>query len=261
MSNTRQFNLAVNSNLEVTRHMKAKIVTAIAAGALLAPAVTQAHVSVHPNTIPAGAFVELHVRVPSEEQGAYVSKVDVLLPRGFVSADYAGVPGWSVRVTNSKLATPVQSDDGPIDTELSRITWTWTGPTDRVEEGQFVDFPLAVAIPADDTGRSLAFKTVQTYSNGTVAHWIGAPSAEQPAPTINVTAKGGVIEDVAGGEAGPPPGATPTGQAAGSSATPAAKSSARASRSLGIAALILGALGLLAGAGGLIAARRSRPGV
>ena len=241
---------------EVNMHRKAQLLTVLAAALIAAPAAAEAHVSLHPNTIPAGAFVTLSLRVPGEQQGAHVTKVQTLFPAGFISADYAEVPGWSTKVTDSKLATPVQTDDGPIDTQVSQITWTWTGPTGRVDDGRFVEFPLSVAIPDSDNGKSLAFKTVQTYSDGTVAHWIGPVSADQPAPTVNVTAKGGVIEDVAGGEAGPTPGQLPAGQ--GSASTPAAHGSGGASQGLGVAALILGALGLLSGLVALHSARRRR---
>ena len=49
--------------------------------ALLAPAVAQAHISLHPNTVPAGAFATLDVRVPGEQEGAHVTKLDMLLPQ------------------------------------------------------------------------------------------------------------------------------------------------------------------------------------
>ena len=64
-----------------------------------------------------------------------------------------------------------------------------------------------------------------------------------PAPTINVTAKGGVIEDVAGAEAGPEPAQTGAG---GAAANPASHATATggSSNGLAIAALIVGALGL-----------------
>lgn len=226
---------------------------AVAAAAALSATTAQAHVSVHPNTIPAGAFATLELRVPGEQAGAHVTKVDTLFPAGFLSADYANVPGWRARVLVRRLATPVQSDDGPIDSEVARITWTWVGPEGRVDDGQFVAFPLSVAIPQGDTGESLAFKTLETYSDGKVARWIGPPSADEPAPTIDVTAKGGVIEDVAGGEAGPTPGQTPTGQSAAvvSARTGTAAASGAASKGLAIAALIVGVLGLLAGGGAL----------
>jgi uncharacterized protein YcnI len=237
-----------------------KVAVFLAAGALLAPASAQAHISLHPNTIPAGAFATLDVRVPGEQEGAYVKKVDVLFPQGFTGVDYENVPGWSTKVIEAKLATPIKEDGETIDTEVSQIVWTWTGPLGKVDNGQFIQFPLSLAIPDDATGKALEFRTVQTYSNGQVVHWI-SPSltAEHPSPRINVTAKGGVIQDIAGDEAGPE-----AGQAADSTSTPApaaatSTSSGGASKGLGIAALILGALGLIAGLGALAASRRKSP--
>jgi uncharacterized protein YcnI len=233
----------------------------IATGGLLlvAPAAAQAHISLHPNTIPAGAFATLDVRVPGEQEGAYVTKVDTLFPQGFTGVDYENVPGWSARVIEAKLATPIKEDGETIDTEVAQIVWTWTGPLGKVNNGQFINFPLSVAIPADAAGRALEFRTVQTYSNGQVVHWIDPElTAEHPAPRINVTAKGGAIEEVAGDEAGPTAGETPAGQTAPAPGAPATKSSVGASRGLGIAALILGALGLLAGLFALATARRAR---
>ena len=85
-----------------------KIVVLAATGALLVPAAADAHISLHPNTIPAGAFATLDVRVPGEQEGAHVTKVDMLLPPGFTSVDYENVPGWSTRVIETKLATPIR---------------------------------------------------------------------------------------------------------------------------------------------------------
>lgn len=239
--------------------MKAKeVAVLLAMGALLVPAGAQAHISLHPNTIPAGAFATLDVRVPDEQEGAYVKKIDVLFPQGFTGVDYENVPGWSTKVIESKLATPIKADGETIDTEVSQIVWTWTGPLGKVESGQFIQFPVSLAIPDDATGKVLEFRTVQTYSNGQVVHWI-SPSltAEHPSPRINVTAKGGAIRDIAGDEAGPA-----AGQTAGTTPVPAStpavvkSTSGGASKGLGIAALILGALGLIAGLGALAASRR-----
>jgi uncharacterized protein YcnI len=239
--------------------MKATTVAVLlAAGALLAPAGAQAHISLHPNTIPAGAFATLDVRVPGEQEGAYVKNVDVLFPAGFVGVDYENVAGWSTKVIESKLATPIEQDGEKIDSDVSQIVWTWTGPLGKVENGQFIDFPLSLAIPDDAADKSLEFRTVQTYSNGQVVHWID-PSleAEHPSPRINVTAKGGVIEDLAGDEAGPTPSQIATAQPAGAGApAPVKSSSSGASKGLAIFALVLGALGLLAGLAALATARR-----
>ncbi|HTZ86457.1 MAG TPA: YcnI family protein [Solirubrobacteraceae bacterium] len=238
--------------------MKTRFALAAALAVLLLPTVAQAHISLHPNTIPAGAFATIDVRVPGEEEGAYVKKVDVQFPPGFIGADYENVVGWSAKVIESKLAKPIQTDDGPIDSEVSQIIWTWTGPLGKVDNGQFIDFPLSLAIPEDAAGKALEFRTVQTYSNGQVVHWI-EPSleAEHPSPRINITAKGGVIEDVAGDEAGPAAGQTGGRPSFAPAPAPASvKSSSGASKGLGIAALIIGALGLIAAIVALGASRR-----
>jgi periplasmic copper chaperone A len=239
--------------------MKRIAAAAATIGALLLPAAAEAHISLHPNTIPAGAFATLDVRVPGEQEGAYVKKVDVLFPQSFAGVDYENVAGWSTKIIESKLATPIKEDGETIDTEVSQIVWTWTGPLGKVNNGQFINFPLSLAIPDNATGKALEFRTVQSYSNGQVVHWIEpALTAEHPSPRINVTAKGGAIEDIAGDEAGPAAGQT-TGSPSAPASTPAVKStSGGASKGLGTAALILGALGLLAGLGGLLAARRAR---
>ncbi|HEY2767621.1 MAG TPA: YcnI family protein [Solirubrobacteraceae bacterium] len=241
-----------------------KIAGLAAVGALLVPTAAQAHISLHPNTIPAGAFATLDVRVPGEQQGAHVTKVDVLFPPGFTGVDYENVPGWSARIIETKLTTPIREDGETIDTEVSRIIWTWTGPLGKVNNGQFIDLPLSLAMPVNAIGKALELRTVQTYSNGQVVHWIDPSlSAEHPAPRINVTAKGGVIEDVAGGEAGPAAGQSGASQstAAPTTSTPAAQPAGGASKGLAITALIIGALGLLAGLGALFTTRRRRTSV
>jgi hypothetical protein len=115
---------------------------------------------------------------------------------------------------------------------------------------------------------------VQTYSNGQVVHWIDPSlTAEHPAPRINITAKGGVVEDIAGDEAGPAAGQTAPGQTVGgqtalgqtaggqaaakTAPVTAAPASGRASKGLAIAALIVGALGLIAGLAALVSSRRT----
>lgn len=241
--------------------MKAnRIVAVIAAGALTAPASAAAHISLHPNTVPAGAFATLDVRVPGEQEDAHVTKVDTLFPAGFTGVDYENVPGWTAKIIETKLATPIKEDGETIDSEVSQIVWTWTGPLGRVDNGQFINLPLSLAIPEDATGKALEFKTIETYSNGHIDHWIDPSlTAEHPAPRINITSKGGVIEDIAGDEAGPTAGQTGASRPAAVTQTPAvAKASSGPSKGLAITALILGALGLVVGLGALAGARRGK---
>ncbi len=243
--------------------MRAKtIAVLVAAAALLAPACAQAHISIHPNVIPAGAFATIDVRVPGEQHGAFVKRVDMLFPAGFTAVQFQSVPGWSVRVLERKLAKPLVEDGESVDSQVAQVVWTWTGPLGKVADGQFVQLPLSVAIPAGASGTTLEFRTVQTYSNGQVEHWID-PSlqAEHPSPRINVTPRGGVVQDVAGDEAGPTAGQT--GARAGGGAAPATPTavaeSGGAGEDLAIAALVVGALALIVGLAALARSRR-RPG-
>jgi len=238
----------------------------VALTAVLAfPAIAVAHVSVHPNTVPAGAFATLNLRVPGEEENAYADKVAMQVPSGFISVDTANVPGWSVETKTKKLSKPIETDDGPIDEEVSEVIWTGDRKEGKLPDGSFVEFPLSVAIPEEYEGKPLPFKTLEYYSDGTVVRWIGPPESEFPAPTINVTEKGGVIEDVAGGEAGPTASGAPSEEGgsmamAVSGGEKESSSGGGSSDGLAIIALVVGALGLIAGAGALILARGGATG-
>jgi periplasmic copper chaperone A len=229
-----------------------RIAIALAATlALLAPAAAQAHVSVHPNEVPTGSFATLDIRVPNEMESASTVKLAVQVPPGFLDISTEYMPGWTAKVLTSRLAKPVQTDDGEVTEQVREIVWTGDGKQGTIPPGQFVNFPISTEIPGKQ-GEELTFKVLQYYDNGEVVRWIGGPSSEEPAPRIDVTAPGGVLQDVAGSETGPPsPGATPAqgGEATGSS------SSGGASKGLGIAALIFGALGLLAGGAALLRTR------
>jgi periplasmic copper chaperone A len=209
-------------------------VVAVAASALAAPAAADAHVTLQPNTAAAGAFTVENVRVPNERDNASTVKVDLQLPHGFVFASYEPKIGWRVKVTKAKLAKPIQTDDGPIDEEVRRITFTGHGPNGKIGPGQFMDFPLSVQIPGKP-GDKLTFKALQTYSNGEVVRWIGAPDSDAPAPIVTVTKAGAAAASTAATPGAPAAASAPSGDGGG------------ASKGLGWSALIIGALGLVAG--------------
>ena len=211
--------------------MRKTIAIACTAAALSAPAAAQAHVTVQPDEAPAGGFARLDVRVPNERDDAATTKVEVKFPPGFAEVSTEPLAGWTTKVTKTKLAKPVTTDEGDKITEqVDTITWTGSGSQGRIGPGQFQDFGLSVALP-DEAGKSLTFKALQTYSDGDVVRWIGPPDAEEPAPQVKLTA-GTVAEN------GSPDDDT------------------GAPTWLAVLALVVGALGLLAGIGGLTAARK-----
>lgn len=228
-----------------------------AACALLAPAAAQAHVSLHPNEVPTGSFATLDLRVPNETQDANTVKLAVQVPAGFIDVSPEYMPGWSVDVRRTKLAEAVKTDDGLVTEGVHEIVWTGHGDQGSIPPEQFLNFPISTEIPGK-AGQTLTFKVLQYYDNGEVARWIGSSDSENPAPAIDVTAAGGVLQDVAGSEAEPPEAgaaATSTGS------TMASKGSGGDSdNGLAIAALVVGALGLVAGCTALIRSRRPAAG-
>jgi uncharacterized protein YcnI len=219
--------------------------------ALFAPAAAQAHVSLHPNEVPVGSFATLDIRVPNETDNANTTKLAVQFPPGFLDVSTEYMPGWSAEVKTTKLAKPVQTDDGEVTEQVSEIIWSGKGSEGKIPPEQFLNFPISTEIPGSE-GEELTFKVLQYYDNGEVVRWIGPPDSEEPAPQIDVTAEGGALQDVAGSETAPP---SPSAEAAEGSEE--SSSSDSASKGLGITALVLGALGLILGGAALIRTKRS----
>ena len=243
--------------------MKRLTVALAAVGAFALPAIAQAHVSLHPNVLPASSNPTLNVRVPNEEDKANLVKVDMQVPPGFLDVTTELPPGWKAKVLKTKLAKPVTTDQGTVTEQVSEIIWT-AGQGGGTPPGGFIQFPILTAIPDGDAGQTLTFKVLQTYSNGDVVRWIEAPSSSgHPAPTVKITPAGGALLDLSGTEAGPGPvpasltgTAPPGGTTTTAASTPRPVASKGASKGLAIAALVIGAVGLALGAAALAAARR-----
>ena len=156
--------------------------------ALALPGAAQAHVTLQPEEAPAGGFARLDVRVPNEEDDAGTTKVAVQMPPGFYFVSYEPKPGWTAKVTKRKLAKPVEEHGEEITEEVGQVTFTGDGKTGIVKPGQFEDFGLSLGVPEGKAGSKLTFKATQTYENGKVVRWIGAPEAEEPAPQVTLTA-------------------------------------------------------------------------
>jgi uncharacterized protein YcnI len=231
---------------EPMRHL---ILAAVAALALVAPATAAAHVTVQPNTAPAGGFTRLDVRVPNERDDAGTVKVDVQMPPGFTSASYEPVPGWSVRITKRKSEQPIEVEGLELDEEIDRITWT--GDPRRggiIRPGEFQDFGLSVAMPDGAPGSKLTFKALQTYQGGDVVRWIGPEDADEPAPTVTLTAAAEGGGHGAPGTAASEPASAPA---------PSAPAEDDDGNGLAIAALVVAVLALIAGVAGLVTRRRT----
>jgi uncharacterized protein YcnI len=113
--------------------------------------------------------------------------VVVSFPAGFLSVSWKPVWGWRAKVTKARLATPIKTDEGEITERVAKITSTATAKRYQIVPGSFEEFGLSTRIP-NTPGKALSFPALQTYSNGEVVRWTGAPGADTPAPVVNVVA-------------------------------------------------------------------------
>jgi uncharacterized protein YcnI len=197
-------------------------------------------------------------RVPNERDDAVTTKVDIHFPtkNPIASVKPEPKPGWTVTMKTVKFNPPIKTDDGTITSGVGEVVYTATSKATGIPVNQADSFQILVG-PLPDTD-SVAFPTLQTYSNGQVVSWIEpvtdpANPPENPAPVLTLAAP-------ADSDASPSPAASTSPSTA---ATPAADLSAFATtsevdtaRNLGIAGIIIGALGLLAGAFAISRVRR-----
>ena len=200
-----------------------------------------AHVTITPGSAPQGSAAELTFKVPNEEQTAATVELQLQVPTAHPIAQFLvkPVPGWTVTVQTIALAKPIVTDDGSFATAVSEVTWKGG----KILPGQYQDFSVS-ADPLPSGVGQLAFKAVQTYSNGDVVRWIdlpqaGQPDPEHPAPVLTLT------------------GATAGADAASGSPGAQAGGSDTAALAMGAAGLAAGLLGLAAGCSAWLRSRRA----
>ncbi|MFI5473328.1 YcnI family protein [Streptomyces cacaoi] len=243
---------------------RAGLGTVLAAAAVLAAAgAASAHVTVHPESYAKGATDGvLSFRVPNEEDTASTTKVQVFLPTDHPVLGVLVHPqdGWTAKVTTTKLKTPVKTDDGTITEAVSEITWTGG----KIGAGQYEDFDVAFGQLPDDAGQ-LAFKTLQTYSDGKTVRWIeeaeaGADEPENPAPVLKLTAAAADDGDSTSDTASKSTDGTDgkAGTKSGTVRVTATDAGDSTARGLGIAGLVVGVLGLAAAGLAVVRTRSAR---
>jgi uncharacterized protein YcnI len=92
-------------------------------------------------------------------------------------------PGWTIAVTEGKLAAPVQSHGKTVTTRVAELSWRG-GP---LPDAYYDEFVMQVKLP-DAPGR-YAFKVAQVCEKGRV-DWTEMPAAgahaDAPAPALEV---------------------------------------------------------------------------
>ncbi|MFG2606815.1 YcnI family protein [Streptomyces sp. NPDC048514] len=220
-----------------------------------------AHVTVQPEgTAAKGGYAVVDFKVPNERDDASTTKLEVNLPTDHPIASVMPqpIPGWTVKITKSKLDKPLTMHGEKIDEAVSKVTWTADGK--GIESGYFQKFPLSVGALPEDTDQ-LAFKAIQTYSDKEVVRWIEVPQKgqeepENPAPVLELAAATDDHHGAAGAK-GASDESGKSGESGTSRTTAADKDSDGGSdttaRVLGVVGIVVGAAGV---AYGVLAGRR-----
>jgi len=229
----------VEGSTRMSLFKRSALVGATVAGLTLALAVpASAHVTVNPDSATAGGYAKVTFRVPNESDSASTTKVEVNLPadKPVASVSVKPITGWDVATTISKLGTPIEAHGTKITEAVSKIIWTAKAGSE-VKPGQFQEFDVSLG-PLPASG-AMVFKTLQTYSDGTIVRWIDEPASdgtepESPAPVLKLAAAA----------------ATDTAAAAGPTATATTEAAPTAEKSdgpdaFGIAGLAAGVLALI----------------
>jgi uncharacterized protein YcnI len=139
-----------------------------------------AHVTVSGEAAP-GGFGRLAFRVPNESDTATTVKVEVFLPEKDVVTTVMTlpVPGWTASVQRKTLDQPVDTDHGEVTQIVTSVSWT-AAPAAAIKDGEFQEFTVSLG-PVPRTDR-MVFKTLQTYSDGSVVRWIEEPGADGKEP-------------------------------------------------------------------------------
>src|SRR3712207_6639758 len=140
-------------------------------GAMLAvSAPAWAHVVVSPEQVTAGDYETLTVSVPTEKE-IPTTKIRVKVPEGFLLSGVQPVPGWEHTF----------EEDGGVVTAV-----IFSGGEIRPREFQ----QFLVQAQAPEEPGEYRWKAIQTYEDGSVVEWVGAPDSEEPASVVEVASGG-----------------------------------------------------------------------
>jgi uncharacterized protein YcnI len=223
--------------------------------------VASAHVTVSaPGATSGGSDTLITFRVPDESDTASTVGMKVQLP---INTPIASVlvqphPGWTSTVKQSKLSTPIKTDDGEITEAVSEIDWKADSTGTGIKPGQFDQF-VVIAGQLPDAG-TLTFKAVQTYSDGKTTSWIdvAAPGStaepEHPAPVLTLGAAAGS----AGSSAAPSVSAAGATTSEANAAAMSGGTATGASKGAATTGIVLGIIGVLLGGAALAMSLRRR---
>ena len=157
--------------------MKFALAAAAAAATMLVFAsAASAHAVLSPPVAKAKVDQQFTLSVPTEEEGATTTEIELTVPDGLSIDSFEPAPGWkrTEQATGSGEEQVIQ-------------TVTWTGGKVPTGEDSVFRFNGSLA-----SAKTIAVPVRQTYSNGKVVDWTGPEDSDTPAPRIQgVSSLGG----------------------------------------------------------------------
>jgi uncharacterized protein YcnI len=140
----------------------------LAGAALVISSTALAHAEMSPAVTLSKSTQFFTLAVPTEEDNATTTKIELTPPSGFSIDSFAPTPGWK---------RTVQQTGSGENTVIQKVNWTGANvPTGEDSVFQFLATP--------DSSKTYTFAVRQTYSSGKVVDWTGPDSSDTPAPTI-----------------------------------------------------------------------------
>jgi uncharacterized protein YcnI len=153
----------------MTRTTRIGVLALAAAVALVVTAAASAHAILSPPVALDKKLQVFTLSVPTEEEGATTTKIQLTVPAGFAIDSFEPEPGWSRQVSNKGSVV------------------TWSGGRTPTEEDSVFRFNASTS-----GAKTYVFDVKQWYSNGKVVDWSGPEASDTPAPSVEaVSAIGG----------------------------------------------------------------------
>ena len=139
---------------------RAVVLATVAAVSLVLAQTAFAHAILSPPVAKSKVLQQFTLSVPTEEEGATTTKIELDVPAGFSIDSYAPAPGWKRQVVASG------SGEGAV---VHKVIWT--GGRTPTEEDSVFHFNGDIA-----KAQTVKFTVQQTYSDGSVVTWNGPES-------------------------------------------------------------------------------------
>ena len=149
--------------------MRTALLAAAAAAVMLVLATPAfGHAIMSPPVAKAKVDQQFTLSVPTEEEGATTTEIELTVPDGLSIDSFEPAPGWQ--------RTEQASGSGE-ERVIQKVTWT--GGKVPTDEDAVFRFNGSL-----DSSRTFSVPVRQTYSNGKVVDWTGSESSDTPAPQI-----------------------------------------------------------------------------